>query len=532
MKSHVYVFSVCTSLLISASSAAGQDIIVHDYDNVYQWQTEINSPRVPAEPGYQTKAFLWIPPHCEKVKAVLLCGHNAMEEGIIESFEFRSGLSDMDMALIWVTPGWEPSDLFYAPNGAQAGFEEAMEELAEKSGYDELRSAPVAYMSHSAQASSPYNFAAWNPDRALAAISMHGDSPLSEVLCCGHVNPYWGSRNIDGIPALMCVGEYEWGEFRIESAFPFMKRYPDAALSLLCDAGHSHSDCSEYEIDYILAFLKKAAEYRIAEDGSLKKLDKRDGWLADRWYPEHRAQESPYSIHAAPYSEYGGGRDSCFWYFDEEMARLTEEYYQRERGKKTQKLEAWQNGKRVDRIRFTPEDDGLTFHFQVRHSGPGHSSSPIQIRREYGPVKIVNDSTFRIAFYRTGFNGRKTGWMMFDCYANSDSLYKRCILNLELRIPGQITDGQPQTINFPGLSDVYAGTEEEIVLAATSSSGLPVYFYVESGPAFIDGNRLVLTDIPPRAKFPVEVTVAAWQYGIAGKWQSAAPVNSTFKIWK
>lgn len=517
-------------LLLLTVPVSGQNVVTYDYDNVYQWHTEINSPRVPAEPGYQTKAFLWIPPQCDSVKAVLVCGHNAMEEGIIESFEFRRGLSELDMALVWVSPGWEPSDLFYVPNGAQDGFGEAMEELAAKSGYGELRTVPVAYMSHSAQASSPYNFAAWNPDRALAVISMHGDSPLSEVLCCGHVNPYWGSKNIDGIPALMCVGEYEWGEFRIESAFPFMKRYPDALLSLLCDAGHSHSDCSEYEINYILAFLGKAMEYRIDEDGSLKKLDKRDGWLADRWYPEHRAPESPYSIHAAPYSVYAGDRDSCFWYFDEEMARLTEEYYLRERGKKPRKLAAWQDGKRVEKIRFNPEDDGLTFHFQVRHEDPEHADAPIRIRREYGPVRILNDSTFRITFHRTGFDGRKTGWMMFDCSADSDSLYKRCILNLELRIPGRITDGRPQEIRFPELSDVYAGTDEEIRLNATSSSGLPVYFYVESGPAVVEGDRLILTDIPPRATFPVEVTVTAWQYGMAGRWQTAAPVKRVFRI--
>ena len=111
-----------------------------------------------------------------------------------------------------------------------------------------------------------------------------------------------------------------------------------------------------------------------------------------------------------------------------------------------------------------------------------------------------------------------------------DSLYKRCILNLELRIPGRITDGRPQEIRFPELSDVYAGTDEEIRLNATSSSGLPVYFYVESGPAVVEGNRLILTDIPPRATFPVEVTVTAWQYGIAGQWQTAAPVKRVFRI--
>ena len=50
-------------------------------------------------------------------------------------------------------------------------------------------------------------------------------------------------------------------------------------------------------------------------------------------------------------------------------------------------------------------------------------------------------------------------------------------------------------------------------LQAVSSAGLPVKFYVEAGPAMIKNNRLVFTRIPPRAKFPIAVTVVAWQWG-------------------
>jgi len=41
----------------------------------------------------------------------------------------------------------------------------------------------------------------------------------------------------------------------------------------------------------------------------------------------------------------------------------------------------------------------------------------------------------------------------------------------------------------------------------------PVRFYVESDPVVVEGDRLVLTRIPPRSAFPVRVTVAAWQWG-------------------
>ncbi len=57
-------------------------------------------------------------------------------------------------------------------------------------------------------------------------------------------------------------------------------------------------------------------------------------------------------------------------------------------------------------------------------------------------------------------------------------------------------------------------------------------FYVIAGPAIIDGDKLVLTKIPPRTKYPVEVTVAAWQWGrsIEPKVKTAEIVKQTFRI--
>jgi hypothetical protein len=40
-----------------------------------------------------------------------------------------------------------------------------------------------------------------------------------------------------------------------------------------------------------------------------------------------------------------------------------------------------------------------------------------------------------------------------------------------------------------------------------------VKFFAVSGPAIVKDSRLEFTSIPPRSRFPVEVTVAAWQWG-------------------
>jgi hypothetical protein len=103
-----------------------------------------------------------------------------------------------------------------------------------------------------------------------------------------------------------------------------------------------------------------------------------------------------------------------------------------------------------------------------------------------------------------------------------------------LHFPLRNTVGADQTITFPPIPDVRASTAS-IPLHATSSAHAPVHFYVREGPAEIVGdNTLKFTPIPPRAKFPVAVTVVAWQWGrsIDPKLKTAEPVERTFQIVK
>jgi hypothetical protein len=95
------------------------------------------------------------------------------------------------------------------------------------------------------------------------------------------------------------------------------------------------------------------------------------------------------------------------------------------------------------------------------------------------------------------------------------------------------TDGQRQQITFNAITNQKQGTKF-IQLKATSDAGVPVHFYVKEGPVLIKGSQLQFTKIPPRAKFPVKVTVVAWQYGRSTepKLQTAHPVEQTFYITK
>jgi hypothetical protein len=93
--------------------------------------------------------------------------------------------------------------------------------------------------------------------------------------------------------------------------------------------------------------------------------------------------------------------------------------------------------------------------------------------------------------------------------------------------------GAPQHIDFAKIGDVSERTDS-VLLRARSDQGLPVRFFVVAGPAKVVDGRLVFTAIPPRAAFPVAVTVAAWQWGRASepKIQQADTVRQTFFITK
>ena len=512
----------------------------------WQWSVEIKE-LISEETNAHPSAYLWIPENCKQVRAVIIGQHNMTEETIFEHSEFRKNMGKLGIAEIWITPGIDQR--WDVTKGTQQIFETMMKNLSEISGYTELEFAPVIPIGHSAMATYPWNFAAWNPERTLAVLSIHGDSPRTHLTGYGRANLDWGTRTIEGIPSLMVMGEDEWWEDRLITSFDYRREYPNAPLAFLADAGHGHFDISDELIDYLSLFLKKTVEYRLPEHSSLDApiqlipVEAKNGWLADRW----RKNEKP-TAEAASYDKYEGDKHHAFWYFDKEMADATEKYYANERGKTEQYIGFEQKGKLItfnpkSHVRmspsFQPEADGVTFHLKAVYTdtlrneySKEHSTHPIRMSRICGPVEVVNDTTFTVRFYRMGLdNPKRTGGICLMASVKQDHKYRSAVQQVEIRIPYRNKEGIPQRIIFPKLSDVKASVKE-ISLNGTADSGLPVYYYVKEGPAEIKGDKLVLTKIPPRAKFPVKVTVVAWQYGRSGepKVQTAEAVEQSFYI--
>jgi hypothetical protein len=514
----------------------------------YQWSVPVSTV-ISNETGQHPCAFLWIPENCKQVRAVLIGQHNMTEETIFEHPKFRKEMANLGIAIIWITPGFDL--LFDFNKDAGEPFETIMTDLATASGYTELQFVPAIPIGHSAYATYPWNFAAWNPARTLAVLSIHGDAPLTNLTGFGRPNIHWGNRNIDGVPGLMVEGEYEWLETRVQPALDFQQRFPDAAVSFLCDAGHGHFDISDELIDYLNLFIKKSVQYRLPAVSPLDRpvkliaVDSRKGWLKERWKKDSKPTYS-----AAAYNQYKGDKKEAFWYFDQEMANATEKFYAKVRGKKEQYLGFVQNGdllpfnpKLHARIvgKFTPEPDGLTFHVKaiftdtLRTKSIGdHAKANPTITRICGPVEKINDTTFTVRFYRMGLdNEKRTGDIWLMASHPGDKNYKSSVQQFNIRIPLQNKEGIDQHIRFPAIQNIKQGINS-IYLKASSDSGMPVYFYTQEGPAEWKDGKLVFTKIPARSKFPVKVTVVAWQYGrsIEPKIKSATSVVQSFYIFK
>lgn len=525
--------------------------------SVYQWSAPVGvvaSPETNAPP----EAYLWIPPRCKAVNAVVLGQHNLLEEPLFEAPVFRAALAKSCVAEVWVTPMFDTT--FDFTKGAGDTVTTMMARLARTSGYQELATAPIIPVGHSAAASFPWNFAAWAPARTLAIISLKGDAPLTTMTGSSKPNPPWGDRTIDGIPGLMVMGEYEWLEGRLEPALAYQRAHPRAPISLYADAGRGHFDVSEDLARYIGLFIEKALHARLPRAGSrpgdlaLTPVDPARGWRADRW----RGKAAPMAP-AAPALSYRGPVEQSFWYFDAQMARLAERHYRSAAGKAPQLLGFLQSGAVVPQtnshaqveLAFRPMPDGVSFTLaaapldRVPDGGPNperwtglppgtpicHARGPIVISRVTGPVIQTGPQSWRLAFNRVGFNNRRrSGDIWFVASQAGDHRYKSAVQQAIMKVPPTNASGAPQKIRFtlPEAWSLRAG--RSLRLKATSDAGLPVQYYVKQGPAEIVGDQLRFDAIPMRATRPIKVTIVAWQYGVQGLIKSAEPEVRTIAL--
>jgi hypothetical protein len=510
------------------------------------------------EPIYQfavTQAnrttYLWIPPQCASVRGLIVAFANLTERQWLQDPAVRAVAVRQCLGIVWIGPGDESilnADM--KPEAGQA-LQETFRALAHASGFPELEFAPVIPTGHSAHGQFAWRFAEWAPERTIAAL------PIKTI-------PLPGKLDLPGIPLLYLVGETtEWPQYRDgrigdrdffwprvrDSALRLRQANPGNLIGVATDPGGGHFDWSRADGRLIALFIDKACAARLPRKSSgpgpvhLRSLKASEGWLADtggvqpdRWPP-------------AAYAKYWGNASQSYWFFDREMAEAAVGFNGDRVTRKHQMLTFEQDGALLPvavqgfaPLKFEPEADGITFRLKpafVQAIPPelicagtplGRADGPIRLTVIAGPAEQLAPDTFRVAMGR----GNDGGDIWIEEQNDGDRQFRKAVQPGKLSIPPRLTEGAPQQIHFDPIPDLRPAATP-MLLHASSTSGLPVRFFVNYGPARIAGNRLVISEVPKYARCPIEVEVIAYQWGrpanqFGAAIQSAEPISRKFQI--
>jgi len=527
------------------------------------WSAEVTSPRAAvfqySLPVTTTKmqpsaAFLWLPSQVVRIRGVLLLGTTLMEADIARDPLIRQTCADEHLAIVMLKCGLGAIDI-----------KKLLHDFADVSGYQELPSAPLLFIGHSAGGPQAKALGIELADRCFGIVQIRGGVPSANDK---------GEADVPvGVPSLMMVGQFDefGGTMRDENGREtwqggrdalraFRKEDERRLASIVVEPGAGHFAWSERNAKYLSLWIKKAAQARIpaAETDdktpvTCRKIDYQSGWLSDiSW---EQTEWTP----AAPYGEYRGDKRQANWLFDQELTQATEAYHRPQAGgfKKRDQFIAWNDATFIDagvRHFFNKIDwcdDGQTFEVhpvfaekypatKAGSGGPrwatagqpaGHTNGPIRARPVGGPIVAVGENRLRIQFDALSPAG-EGGRVTFLAYHPGDAEYRHTehVGMLPRGFKG-FTEGQTQTITFPTIGGLQTDSPP-VPLNATSDAQLPVEYYIAAGPAVIEAGKLKLTEIPRRATFPLTVKVVAYQFGrgLGPKVKSASPIEQTIQI--
>ncbi len=495
--------------------------------------------------------YLWIPENCKKLRGLVIMCSNVPEHMLVGHAAIRKACEANDLGIIWSTPSFmnirkstrdgKTLNMALEYKTTVDFLQKMLNGLAENSGYTEVATVPWLPMGESGHLLMVDALVEQSPERCIAGIFIKNN----------HLPP----KNRE-VPTLVAFGTaQEWGQDKIDirirwndvkSAYEGIltqrKQNPNWPLSYIIDGSSGHFDCSEKLALYFANYIDLIAKARLSDDGSpkLKSLNLNKGFLADMPVTGHENHPVVAYPQASP--------DALVWpWFLDKKSAEEAQSYARINWKASTQIPAFVNdsAKIAPFIfngisKLTPSDlgdDGITFtvkptlldripaNFSV---GAGEklaktNEAPV-LEWVCGQFKPIGNNNFRISLDRMYPN--TTSYLGVRQQGNDSirSIFQPCGLTLPKN-----NSGKPQKISFEKIQDVVVGTKS-IQFIATSDSGLPVEFYVVSGPAIIENKRLNFTKIPSNAKFPVAVTVAAWQWGrsMEPKIKMAEIVKQTF----
>jgi len=532
---------VLAILLVAAAPAASSETVVRNTRSPeFQFLATVPFTDAQGKPK-TTTAYLWIPEKCRNIRGMVLAQQNVAEQGFSENAAIRQACRETDMAIVWFYPGFAPT--FSNADQDGAVMQKALDELARISGYEEIATVPWLPFGHSTTGGFVQNLAGWKPDRCIAQIvfKSHVDLALP---------------NNRQIPLFELAGNFtEWNQQKKDwtmngpnfwgpSAIGKDRAATHRPMSYLLECGSSHFVMTDTEAEMIAMYIRKVVPARLPTgSGILKPVDIDSGWVVDL------DMTNPKRSPAQPAKSATDNARNGVWFIDGEMARAVETLMNVNWSRKTQipvilcndgSIPAVQDSGLFTEVTPVAGENGVTITLKTAFldripanfttgagQALGHSDKgEIQIAWLGGNAVVTGPDTIRMIVDR-----RRTiyGSMIYVRHPGDDE-YRPSIQPFGVGILSNKA-GKPQTITFPEIPDQPAGTTQ-LELKAVSDAGLPVEYCVIVGPARVSGKTLTFTDIPPRSRFPINVTIMAYQYGrsIAPAVQSAGWVERSFMI--
>ena len=477
-------------------------------------------------------SYLWIPEHCKRVRGLLILCSNVPEHMLVGHPAIREVCAANDLGIVWNVPSFmnwakqQPGQRKMSEEYQTiVGFlQQQLDGLAKLSGYEEIATVPWLPMGESGHLIMVDALVEASPGRCIAGMWIKNS----------HLPPK--NRTT---PALVVYGTaQEWGQEKTdirtkwnevskgyEGVLNQRRMNPNWALSYVLDGTSGHFDCAEGLTKYLARYIDLAARARLSEDGTptLKPLQIETGVVADLPVPGHEGQ---------PVLPAADAKVPLPWFFNEAQAHEAQLFGAINWQAQTQLPAFLDDSGEVLPFAFNGiqklkplvmEADGVTFTIRGKvldqipenfeHAGEKLAQAPGAPEVEWlcGPIEPLGLGKFRIALDRCWIGGSSTCYLAVR-HKGTDSI--RAVVqpgHLDVRALRN-TEGKPQKITFDLIPEVWAGTES-VVLSASSDAGLPVSFFVIAGPAVVRDGKLMFSQIPPRTRFPIEVTVGAWQWG-------------------
>lgn len=526
----------------------------------WQWQTTVTLTSPKDGSTYYARPFLWIPPQCKKVSAVMVMSTAVIEQAMVEDPSIRQACVKNNIAIMW------SSDQFYrGDQNVKEQIEKILSDFASLSGYSELTSVPWIPCGHSGTNPMARYITITYPGRVAFTIIHKATAQTGEV---------------NTVPVLSTQGEFmEWSSYSrdLTQNIDIEKSYTDVLnnrkskklpLSYFFDPNTGHFDCSRPLLKNIAMWIDDICKLRFDKKGTMIPIDQTKGWIVGLpvagylnekklpteaikasaeelvkmpWYPSKRTAQAAYDManvnmnrkaQIAGFADKNGDIDNpAYWWRG--IARIP---YELQEDGCTVKLNVipytrMPNGKYIIPVRNqkTKRDDEVlegVFANNTENSFT-NSNNPIEIEVVSGNFIQADDNrTFKIVpRFKTVnyFIARQAG---NDSYRTSVQVGRIDMTNID--------KGVNNVITFPDIPNQNLKKLKPLKLEASSSAGVQVEYFVNAGPAYIKEGILYIdkTQIPVRSKFPFPVTVTAYHQGTLTPTaiKTAKSVSKTFYI--